>query len=1141
MIKRTNKIIALIMCATTASTLDSPIKVFADDTLQDKDGSFYNAVAYSNNKYLYDGYRGSSGDEKATYYNNGKYTELEEVDASDEAIKYGSTDVQVDNDGVEELFNLQKGQFEGESIKDQESLIKNKLISKLKGTKRYGSDVENYLNLDKQIVTNKSSFQDVWYEYTADYNGQDIKYVTTIDVSAKSNDDWDNITLKKGSGVTSSFGDSYQFWFSVTTNDAGNKESDGQPKTYNGDVQAASTYIAGRIKDYCGYDAEVIQENGRWVIQLVSDQKLDGDVITGHNGDISVSTEEVPSSHIKYVDDGGNDGNIGGNTNNTGGTNTTGAAVTPGGTTDNTGGTTGSDTDTITQYITTININAQTAHEWKNITLKAGDGITSDFGSSYQFWFSITDNDVNNKESDGQPKTYNGDVQAATEYIAERIKDYCGYDAKVVQENGKPVIQIISNAKLDESVILGYDDNISVTTKTQQVSSTSTTTGAAVTPGGTADNTGGTTGSDTITQYTTTIDINAQTAHDWRNITLKKGDGITSDFGGSYQFWFSITDNDPNNKESDGQPKTYNGDVQAATEYIAERIKDYCGYYAQVVQENGKPVIQIISNTKLDESVILGYDDNISVKTTTQQVNSTSTTTGAAVNITGGTTNITGSAGILQQSFPDVESVIVDNTKEPVYYGVVNDEGKYMDISVFANIKLGYTVNGKTKTVSIEKFGKKYGDENIAANLNSLEVLAQDSNYIYAEINVKFTSDSDISILYPDGTNSKNYILRFSKALGEKVDDAYTPKEAIAYEMNSESDFQSWLQPKVSDDWYNLDVFAKDGQLYTVRFNKNSPKNTNEIQCQEIAFKSSVDTAYNINRNSITKVNDPSVQTRMTHKKIETTDPEQIRNLMKPYYSIDSEGNLWVLGLQKIYEFNGGGFSEKYTVDSGINSLDVYNKDNIVAWEDSNGDDDSIYVTNINEYINDNANQANSANGDTDSNADNNSVSNNKVENSNGWVKTKLGWEFFDESGKQVKDSWIKVNDKWYLINKDGVMQTGWTNINETWYYLQSDGSMATGWTKSGDDWYYLQSNGSMATGWSNIDGSHYYLKKSGELSVGWVYDTGNWYHFGTDGEMITGWLKYNKKWYYFDEDGRMLSNTTINGYNLGSDGALSN
>lgn len=997
MIKRTNKIIALIMCTTTVSTLGSPINAFAADTLQSKDGDFSSAFAYSN-KYLYDGYRGTDGDGQTVYYSNGKYNELEGADAYDDSIKYDNKYIELDNNGDENLFNLQTGKFEDESIQDQENDIKRNLIKELKDTKRYGSDVGNYLNLDKRIATNKGAFGDVWYQYSANYNGQDVKYVTIIDVDAKSEDAWDNITLKKGNGITSTFGDSYQFWFSVTTNEPSNKETDGQAKTYNGDVAAAAGYIADRITDYCGYSAEVIQENGKSVIQVISDVQLDGSVIQGHNNDISVTTRTVPAKNIEYVADNG--------------------------------------------------------------------GTSDSTGSSV----------------------------AASDYISSTIQSVYGV-----------------------------------------------TTGAAV-------------------QYSTTIDINAQTAHQWRNITLKKGDGITSSFGDSYQFWFSITDNDPSNLESDGQAKTYNGDVTAASEYIAGRIRDYCGYDAQVVEKNGKPVIQVTSDAQLDGDAIISYDDNISVTTeeitsTTDGGSSTEVTTGAGASVSDGTTgDVTegttgdttgGASGDTTGSTTSNIHAIVNYDQLPIYYGVVDNYQKYMDISEFANIKLAYTVNDETKKVEIEKFGEKYGDENIVANLTSMDVFTQDSNYIYANISVDFTSDSDITVEYPDSGNSKNYILRISKALGDKIDGAYTPREVTAYEMNGESDYKSWTQAKLTDDWYNLETYAKNGNLYVVRFNKDGENN--KIQVNQVGFETKRDDNLKVSRNKIYKVNDPSIETRIKGTKITLTNADEIRKLLQSYYSIDSEGNLWVLGLKKIYEFNGNGFDEKYTVPAKISNLDVYDKNNLVAWGD-NGSEYS-YVTSINEYTKasettdeDSSGGAGGAGGGSiDDNGENvfSDASGNEVKINNGWVQTKAGWQFFDESGKQIKNSWIKVNEKWYLINENGIMQTGWANVNGKWYYQYSDGSMATGWVKSGDKWYYLQSDGSMATGWINSDGSWYYLNDSGEISMGWIYDSGNWYHLNTDGEMTTGWLKYDKKWYYLDESGKMLSNITINGYTLGNDGAL--
>ena len=815
MIKRTNKILALIISATTATTLCPSVKVFAAETLKSKEGSFSNAVAYSN-KYLYDGNR-ESEEEKTVLYSNGKYKELEDTDAYD-IEKYDNKYIELDDDNGKNLFNLQTGKFEDESIEDQEFDIKRKLIKELKDTDRYGEDVGKYLNLDKRISTNKESFGDVWYQYSVDYNGVDdenTRYITTIDINANSKDEWDNITLKKGSNVEATlFGDQYQFWFSVTANEADNKELDGQGKTFNGDVEAASEYIAGRLRDYCGCD-----------------------------------------------------------------------------------------------------------------------------------------------------------------------------DVKVTTVDGKIVIQIISTTSLDKDVIVSHNNDISITTKKTTV------------------------------------------------------------------------DNIPENPEV---LDTQNSSVFTSPEAVE------------------------INNDFVDAR-LYGNSSRLSIE-----------------------------------------------SDLPVYYGIVNNLGKYMDISSYANIKFIYKVDGKTKTANIEKFGEKYGEENITATLKSLDILAQDSTYVYARVNVEFSADRDIDVVYADGENSKEYILKISKSLGKKVDEAYVPKQVDAYEMNGESDFKSWIQPKINDDWYNLDIFAKNENLYIIRFNKDGENKKNEIQCIQVNFQTNRDNVLGVSRNKISKVCDPSVSTRLKNRKIETTDADEIRNLMKPYYSIDSEGELWVLGLKRIYKLNGSGFNEEFVVPLEINNLDVYNKSNLVAWGDD-GNDEYVYVTNINEYEKD----SNVDNDGTESEEKNFDESDYEVNIAKGWLETKQGWKYFDENGNQIKNSWIKVNEKWYLINENGIMETGWKNLSNKWYYLQPDGSMVVGWKNLNGKWYYLQSDGSMAIKWKNINGSWYYFNELGEMAIGWVNDSKNWYHLGTDGEMSIGWLKYNKKWYYLDGSGRMLTNTIINGYKIGSDGTL--
>ena len=815
MIKRTNKILALIISATTATTLCPSVKVFAAETLKSKEGSFSNAVAYSN-KYLYDGNR-ESEEEKTVLYSNGKYKELEDTDAYD-IEKYDNKYIELDDDNGKNLFNLQTGKFEDESIEDQEFDIKRKLIKELKDTDRYGEDVGKYLNLDKRISTNKESFGDVWYQYSVDYNGVDdenTRYITTIDINANSKDEWDNITLKKGSNVEATlFGDQYQFWFSVTANEADNKELDGQGKTFNGDVEAASEYIAGRLREYCGCD-----------------------------------------------------------------------------------------------------------------------------------------------------------------------------DVKVITVDGKVVIQIISTTQLDEDVIVSHNNDISITTKKTTV------------------------------------------------------------------------DNIPENPEV---LDTQNSSVFTSPEAVE------------------------INNDFVDAR-LYGNSSRLSIE-----------------------------------------------SDLPVYYGIVNNLGKYMDISSYANIKFIYKVDGKTKIANIEKFGEKYGEENITATLKSLDILAQDSTYVYARVNVEFSADRDIDVVYADGENSKEYILKISKSLGKKVDEAYVPKQVDAYEMNGESDFKSWIQPKINDDWYNLDIFAKNENLYIIRFNKDGENKKNEIQCIQVNFQTNRDNVLGVSRNKISKVCDPSVSTRLKNRKIETTDADEIRNLMKPYYSIDSEGELWVLGLKRIYKLNGSGFNEEFVVPLEINNLDVYNKSNLVAWGDD-GNDEYVYVTNINEYEKD----SNVDNDGTESEEKNFDESDYEVNIAKGWLETKQGWKYFDENGNQIKNSWIKVNEKWYLINENRIMETGWKNLSNKWYYLQPDGSMVVGWKNLNGKWYYLQSDGSMAIKWKNINGSWYYFNELGEMAIGWVNDSKNWYHLGTDGEMSIGWLKYNKKWYYLDGSGRMLTNTIINGYKIGSDGTL--
>ncbi|MDR3593933.1 Ig-like domain-containing protein [Clostridium sp.] len=155
---------------------------------------------------------------------------------------------------------------------------------------------------------------------------------------------------------------------------------------------------------------------------------------------------------------------------------------------------------------------------------------------------------------------------------------------------------------------------------------------------------------------------------------------------------------------------------------------------------------------------------------------------------------------------------------------------------------------------------------------------------------------------------------------------------------------------------------------------------------------------------------------------------------------------------------------------------------------------------------------------DTSTNTDTNKNDNNN--------STKIGWTQ-DTTGT------------WYYVKDRGTKTTGWKLIDNKWYFFNDNtGAMVRGWYKSeAGDWTYDQ---------KDTLGQWFHLDADGKLTTGWYKDTdGNWYYlcdgsdYGALGVMETGWKYINSNWYYFNDNGAMASNTVVDGYTLGSDGAL--
>jgi glucan-binding YG repeat protein len=450
-----------------------------------------------------------------------------------------------------------------------------------------------------------------------------------------------------------------------------------------------------------------------------------------------------------------------------------------------------------------------------------------------------------------------------------------------------------------------------------------------------------------------------------------------------------------------------------------------------------------------------------------------------------------------------------DYTFNGKLYGFTNQSGKYIDISTTANI-YAYS-SKKAKMIKIEEFTNDYTDVDSDTGLSATlakepEVLAQDKDYLYVKITVNIYDSSAADGDLTGGTTTaaaaivagdpdkvlttRTYIQKISKAQGDKKDDAYLPKTVTTYEINK-GEFDS------SD---ADDAFEAIGQAtsYTV------------VNGQLLAINKSGDnvkvTTINLKKDKVKyEVSKPIT---LTSEKVDVylaekddsddVDVDDDGNA----YDIDVDGNVWVVADGKIYKFKNNEFTRLYTCDSSLNSISVYDENNLITWEE----DGDIYttVTEGTKETQDESAPATPA----------------KV----GWDQLADGtWNLYDATGTKVVNNWANVGGVWYFFNTDGSMATGWKQINGNWYYLNpnSDGT-----------------KGAMKTGWINDNGTWYYLSSSGAMKTGWINDNGTWYFLSSSGAMKTGWINDNGTWYYLYPNGAMAANTVVNGYKLSSSGA---
>ena len=149
-----------------------------------------------------------------------------------------------------------------------------------------------------------------------------------------------------------------------------------------------------------------------------------------------------------------------------------------------------------------------------------------------------------------------------------------------------------------------------------------------------------------------------------------------------------------------------------------------------------------------------------------------------------------------------------------------------------------------------------------------------------------------------------------------------------------------------------------------------------------------------------------------------------------------------------------------------------------------------------------------------------------------GWVKTGKYYRYYYASGKYYANTVKKIENKYFGFNEKGYLCCGWFKIKNMTFYGSVKlgakgigvGQILTGYRKIGNDYYYLhpQKGGARASGFITVGKKLYYFSPN-------------------DGKQrrTKGWFFIGNVMYYVKADGSIATNTTIDGYKIGADGAV--
>ena len=169
---RFNKTTSLLICGAIVGGIVPVTAANASVVqLETKDGLIYDAQAFANGMYIYDG-RKADDSEAGTYFSTPKGDILID-DATGVGEKYGMNYINFKDDDI--LFNMMTGQAEDDSEEDKVSRLESKFRHKVN---RY-NDVDNAdFNITEKLA--KNCYSKIWYEAKAEDKDNDRDYYIYI-------------------------------------------------------------------------------------------------------------------------------------------------------------------------------------------------------------------------------------------------------------------------------------------------------------------------------------------------------------------------------------------------------------------------------------------------------------------------------------------------------------------------------------------------------------------------------------------------------------------------------------------------------------------------------------------------------------------------------------------------------------------------------------------------------------------------------------------------------------------------------------------------------------------------------------------------------------------------------------------------